>query len=83
VGIDETTNNTLSIYPNPASYELNISGITSGRATIYSITGQKVLQLENEDLQQPIDISMLQNGLYVVNILEKNVSKSELIQINR
>ena len=82
-GINHTETNSITIYPNPASNKLNISGLTNGTASIYSIIGEKVLQIENEALQQPIDISMLSNGLYVITILENNVSKTKLLQINR
>ncbi len=83
VGIGNTETSSFIKYPNPANDKLTIRGVNSGTAVIYSMVGEKVLQIENDALQQPIDVSMLSDGLYVVTILENNTTKTKLLQINR
>jgi len=62
----------ISIYPNPASSELNIA--VSGNAfeikntAIFSITGQKVM----ESTESKINISSLNTGIYIVNVKADN-----------
>jgi len=69
VSIDEVrTNNSIIIFPNPA---INGLFITAGKSdikelTIYSVTGQQVLQ--ERPVNGNIDISHLQPGMYIVEV---------------
>lgn len=60
---------TLNVFPNPAKdhIEVNYTG-RSGRNTvrIFSITGNLALEIPNVDPGQRIDISTLDNGLYLL-----------------
>lgn len=64
--------NAISIYPNPASNQLNV--VATGNAfeikntLIYTLTGQKVL----ESNASTIDISRLNTGIYIVNVVTDN-----------
>ncbi len=64
--------NDLRIYPNPAHQELNISakGSTINEVSIYSITGQKILQAG--PVNGSIDISHLKTGMYIVEVSIEN-----------
>ncbi len=69
-GINQNENKHLSIYPNPTSQQLNIitkDGTAIEEVSIYNLTGQKVFQgkLQNNVL----DISKLQTGMYVVEVV--------------
>ncbi|RKS26593.1 putative secreted protein (Por secretion system target) [Flavobacterium endophyticum] len=68
----EIAQNPIFIYPNPAKDILNI-GVSGNEfeiksTSIYSITGQKVL----ESTSTALDISKLSNGVYVVNVAVEN-----------
>ena len=55
----------LSIYPNPASNQVTIEGMSTGdRASIYSITGQQVMSLAVHSSKQVFDVSLLPTGTY-------------------
>jgi len=60
----------LSIYPNPAKTELFISssnGATITEVTIYNQIGQKVLY--HKPVNQPVDVSMLRQGMYIIEVV--------------
>ncbi|HOG37241.1 MAG TPA: T9SS type A sorting domain-containing protein [Paludibacteraceae bacterium] len=58
--------NQLSIYPNPASFELRVSGenLKINAIEITDLTGKIVLVSNKTD----INVSNLSNGTYLVNI---------------
>lgn len=61
-----------TVYPNPAEYELNISGKgTVKQATIYDIAGREVLQVSSIN-NGSINISSLQAGSYFIRIAATN-----------
>jgi subtilisin family serine protease len=65
-GITEVEERVSYAYPNPASQTLNILKPTGTRIEIYAVTGELVLQeLLNTS---KLDISSLQQGIYVLNI---------------
>jgi hypothetical protein len=72
---DINTKSIFSIYPNPAKKELFISsknGVFIKEVNIYNQIGQKVLH-ENR-ITNMIDVSMLQQGMYVIELIS-NESK--------
>ncbi len=61
-----------AVYPNPAQYELNISGKgTVKQATIFDIAGREVLQVSSLN-NGTINISSLQAGSYFIRIADTN-----------
>lgn len=70
----------FTISPNPAKNEIFISsdkGITINEINIYNQLGQKVLQ--EKEITQKIDISMLRHGLYIVEIVSNIKMRHKLI----
>ena len=65
-------NDLLSIFPNPAHVELNISaeGYSIEEIIIYTIAGQKVFGIRPES--ETIDISTLPPGMYIVEASIEN-----------
>jgi len=58
-----------SMYPNPASNEFNIKSLnTIDDITMYSMLGQKVLNMSPKSTFSKVDVSSLNSGLYVVEI---------------
>jgi len=64
---EETPLSLISVYPNPAHDQLNISGLVNARLTLYSSTGSVVLQ-KNNFSGTTLDISHLSHGVYVLDI---------------
>lgn len=72
---NKATNTTLSVYPNPATDVLNISlsnGTTIETVNIYNISGKLVNNTKLNGNQ--IDISQLNSGVYMVEVLTANGS---------
>lgn len=69
VGIKEAATEKLTLYPNPTTGYLNISGPTNANYTVtaQSLLGQQVLQQSN--VGGTLDISSLPDGVYVFSIL--------------
>lgn len=74
VGIEELGNNSIHIYPNPATNQLNISlpdNAATAQLALYSLLGERLLNTPIHD-KTPIDISPLPRGLYVYRIQYQN-----------
>ena len=64
----------LSLFPNPAKEEVNIStddGREIEEVCIYTLTGQQVLK--DRPVNSTIDISLLKSGIYIVKVAVENV----------
>jgi len=73
VELQTLTNELLSVYPNPATDQISISGLKDREMlTIYSLTGVK---LHSQDVTngELIDISKLKPGLYMVKVGDKEL----------
>ena len=75
VGLKNITENSISVYPNPATDKVNFKlplSTSEVSVTIFDIAGKKMvdntLQLQNGQYQ--FDISNLKTGLYVVRIAD-------------
>ena len=63
----------LEIHPNPASSMINISANTRLESvSIYNLAGQSVLEILPNSQQTNINISDLQQGLYLLKVVDKN-----------
>lgn len=75
--VSDASNISFSLYPNPARDLVTISSATSfSNVVIYSITGQKVYEIElpNEMLTRTISVRQLPKGVYFLQI-EETVQK--------
>ena len=70
-GVEEqqqvVNNTTMSIYPNPATEQLNVALNQNTEIVIYNIMGQKVMSQEGRVGANSINISELNAGIYFVN----------------
>jgi PKD repeat protein len=75
IGISEMLNDDMiRIYPNPASGRLNIEN-TSGEEiilSIYTLTGQKILENRIQEGTEIINLESLDSGIYFVRYLTEN-----------
>lgn len=73
-------NSSLILLPNPAKTEFTINyqndPIVLDKIQITDLNGRIISQIENPNQNQNINISNLNNGLYLVNISDKNGNKT-------
>jgi Zn-dependent metalloprotease len=82
VGIEEPELENISIYPNPASDILFIESnnrIEDLDISMFNQLGQRVLYIQN--IRGPIDISLLEPGVYIIEIRSENGMKREKVVI--
>lgn len=73
VGIEETSQNSLNIYPNPAQNFIQWQSDSElAQLSIYSMTGQLLEEYRNLNTINQIDISYLNNGIYLIKTLNKS-----------
>lgn len=80
----ENNNNKLIYYPNPATSSLNIQNDSFNRIDIYNPNGNLILQKNAESYYIIVDVSNLENGLYIVKAYRKDntVKVGKLIVLN-
>lgn len=84
LSINDTNITSFSIYPNPANNKIKINATnTIKHITIFNALGQKVFDKTSNKLENEINISHFNNGIYVVNIETESgeiVSKKMIIE---
>lgn len=81
-GVEETSSANMTIYPNPASNQININGENVCEVLIYNALGQIVYSKEGDI--ESIDASAFEEGLYVVKVKNTNgETASQRIVIKR
>ncbi|RYM34691.1 T9SS type A sorting domain-containing protein [Brumimicrobium glaciale] len=72
----------ISIYPNPANNFVNfkIDGLENGTVIINSVTGQEVVNTTISNGMKQVDVSNLNNGVYIYTIRNNN---NEVIKTNK
>lgn len=82
VGINnESMDNGFNVSPNPASGKVTISlsqefGASSGVVTLFNLYGEKVLQKTTNQSITHLDLSRLQEGVYLLNVRFNNGDSS-------
>jgi endonuclease I len=73
LSIDDFNKISITLYPNPSSNYIKISGIKSKtNINIYDVLGKKILSKTIEESQNNIDVSQLKKGLYFIRIESNN-----------
>ena len=67
VGVSESHNTQMALYPNPAVDQLNITLNQNAGIVIYNIMGQAVMNVEGHVGVNSINISELNAGIYFVS----------------
>ena len=68
VGVPEMESNTqVTVYPNPAVGQINVTLNKNAEVTIYNIMGQAVMTMEGRIGVNTFDISNLNSGIYFVS----------------
>lgn len=79
VGIDNVSRKDISVYPNPTTGLLNITGIDDANVAVYSITGSLI---GNYNGKETIDLSTQQNGVYIIKVYNNDFITTKRITIN-
>lgn len=77
----------LKVFPNPASDELNVqmdNDMTFSQVMINSITGQQLYAIDGEEMEQhTMDVSNLENGVYIITVFTKEGVLNKKFEILR
>ena len=75
----------LKIYPNPASHVLRIEGLSRSKSTIelYNALGICVLREKTHSEKTEIDVSRLNDGIYLIKVTSGNKTTTEKVEIKR
>ena len=68
IGLDEAEAEQMSLYPNPVSNTLHISGLTDNQTiqiSIYDLTGKRIYQ---SSFAEEIPVAGFNNGLYFISV---------------
>ena len=85
VGINHAGSGSIKIYPNPATNKLQIKFETPAKRslTIFDANGKPCITAETDVMEFSVDISKLNNGIYLINITENNHTIKEVKIIKR
>lgn len=85
-GLEDEFKKSPILYPNPTDKELTIEindeAYLSGTISIYDITGKTVWSGQANEMNQVIDVSELQSGIYTIQIQKGNKIKVLKLMIN-
>lgn len=81
--ITETTVADYKIYPNPTYGMLNIENAEGAAISVYSILGELVYQTESTSATTVINLSALQAGNYLVQIVKDNKVSTEKVVLTK
>jgi len=78
LSVEENVFENIIFYPNPASDKINIKGLNNKTTTIemYNVLGKKVLN-QDLDTSEVIDISKLNQGIYILKINSAGKTKTQ------
>ncbi|WP_299256062.1 DUF5060 domain-containing protein [uncultured Aquimarina sp.] len=78
LSVDDFDVKEFSLYPNPARDLINVKGLTKGMASIYDVTGRKVMSsiAISESENNTIDISRIPSGVYFMVIRDKGIQNT-------
>ncbi len=82
LGLNDDYLQNVGMYPNPSNGQLNISTDRELQVTIHDILGKKVFSKEGINTEV-LDLSHLNNGMYLVNITDGTNMTSKKLIINK
>ena len=73
-GIGSKSDNNISFYPNPTSNSLKLTGLIGDDQLIVRDVFGKIINQITVNSQSTIDLSNLQNGLYIIELLQNKIT---------
>lgn len=82
-GVKEESLFNVGVYPNPASSSFTVKAETEGmnRVEIYTVLGEKVMEVSGVQSSFDINSAALSNGVYVVKVINKGNVSTAMITI--
>lgn len=81
---ESDANGTFSVFPNPATSDINISGIEAGsRIRVLDISGKLILDKISTNETFNINTNGLANGVYVIQVATKNHTSQKKVVVNK
>lgn len=80
MSVEDVTETTYNIFPNPVKDVLTITGENMSQITVFNALGQLVKSVNCNDYAVQINVNDLQNGMYFVNVIDNqgNVATSKV-----
>lgn len=72
VSVEEMTNETYQVYPNPVKDVLTIEGENLEQVNVFNTMGQLLKTVKCIGNVVNVNVSDLQNGMYIVNVIDNN-----------
>lgn len=77
----EFDNNDYAVFPNPTTGKIKISGIEKGEVMVLDVFGRIVKNVEIEDGENELDLSILPSGIYYLQMTQSSGSfKKKIIK---
>jgi hypothetical protein len=80
VGIHDPLSAKTIVYPNPSNGFIQIETAIETEAQLFSLHGQKVRHISKSEIEDPVDVSNLVPGIYILRILAKGESIKVIVQ---
>ena len=78
----ELANSRITIFPNPATSQIHISGAEKGtRISIYDLSGRIIL-IKNIDTEI-LDVEMLESGMYLIEVQSKGITETQRLVVSK
>jgi hypothetical protein len=72
IGIEDPAVSSLSLFPNPVRYELNISNISRGATiSVYDLNGKLLFEKTSLSVTEKMDVSPLNAGIYLIKVIDE------------
>lgn len=72
VSVEEMTNETYQVYPNPVKDILTVEGENLEQVNVFNTMGQLLKTVKCNGNVVNVNVSDLQNGMYIVNVIDNN-----------
>lgn len=83
LGIADADAASVLMFPNPASASVTLTGVENAQVQLFDLTGRRVLFIEKATEGQGIDVSSLEEGLYIVRITDGRNSVTKKLNVIR
>ena len=79
LSVNEQSILNVKLYPNPTSGQLRIEAEAMTSVSVYDLVGQCMMQMPSNDGQVTLDMSQLQNGIYLIKVSTANGSMMQRV----
>jgi hypothetical protein len=62
----------ITLYPNPSKDFVTLSGLNLAKITVFDLTGRMLLNMQSQQIQETLDVSDWNAGVYVLMITQDN-----------